>query len=79
MSQSADTTVAARVVDEILDVCSALQTMPRLGKARNELAKGVRSITSGSYVIYYRISNKSCDILRIWHAHRDIAALKNEF
>jgi len=47
--------IAVRVIDEILKVCGSLQTMPRIGRAREDISPGVRSITSGDFVIYYRI------------------------
>lgn len=76
--ENGDPKAAEGVIDEILNVCSALQTMPRIGKTRDELAPGVRSITSGNYVIYYRVNEQRIDILRVWHGHRDATALKTE-
>jgi toxin ParE1/3/4 len=78
INENGDAKAAVSVVDDILDVCGSLQAMPRIGKARDEIAPGVRSITSGNYVIYYRINEQNIDILRVWHGHRDTAALKNE-
>jgi len=78
IEDNGDAKAADSVVEKIFNVCSSLQKMPKMGKARDELAPGVRSITSGNYVIYYRINEQSIDVLRVWHSHRDIAALKNE-
>jgi toxin ParE1/3/4 len=69
---------AVGVIDEILQVCSSLQTLPRIGRAREDISPGVRSITSGNYVIYYRIKAQSVEILRVWHGYRDTIALKND-
>lgn len=69
---------AAKVVDQIVDRCEELATMPRSGKAREEIAPGVRSATSGMYIIYYRIHSDKIEILRVWHAARDNAALIGE-
>lgn len=69
---------AAKVVDEIVDRCDKLADMPRSGRARDEIAPGVRSATSGMYVIYYRVHEDKVEILRVWHGARDHAALKGE-
>jgi toxin ParE1/3/4 len=70
--------VAEKVVDEIVDRCGELADMPRSGRARDEIAPGVRSATSGMYVIYYRVHADKLEILRVWHGARDHAALKGE-
>jgi toxin ParE1/3/4 len=70
---------AAKVVDQIVDRCEELAAMPRSGKAREEIAPGVRSVTSGGmYVIYYRIHSDKIEILRVWHGARDNTALIGE-
>jgi len=69
---------AAKVVDEIVDRCDELADMPRSGRVRDEIAPGVRSATSGMYVIYYRVHEDKVEILRVWHGARDHAALKGE-
>lgn len=70
--------VAEKVVDEIVDRCGDLSDMPRSGRARGEIGQGVRSATSGAYVIYYRVHAEKVEILRVWHGSRDYAALKGE-
>ena len=66
------------VIDKILARADQLTDMPRAGRARDEIAPGVRSVTSGRYVIYYRIERSKVQILRVWHSSRDLAALRNE-
>lgn len=66
------------VVDRILDRADQLTDMPKTGRVRDEIAPGVRSVTSDNYVIYYRIERDKVEILRIWHSSRDIVALRNE-
>ncbi len=69
---------AGKVVDQIVDRCEVLAAMPRSGKAREDIAPGVRSATSGMYVIYYCIHSNKIEILRVWHGARDNAALIGE-
>lgn len=78
ITDKADAETADGVVDKILDRCDQLTDMPRAGKARAEIADGVRSVTSGNYVVYYRIHIDKVEILRVWHGSRDIAALRTE-
>jgi len=73
-----DAVTADRLIDQILDRCEGLADMPRMGRKRDEIAPGVRSVTTGSYAIYYRINTDKVEILRVWHTSRDIAALKND-
>lgn len=70
---------AAKVVDQIVERCDELAAMPRSGKAREEIAPGVRSAISGMYIIYYRIHSDKIEILRVWHGARDHTALIGEF
>lgn len=78
IAENSNADTAARVVDQIVDRCEELAGMPRAGKARDEIAAGVRSATSGMYVIYYRIHKEKIEILRVWHGARDNAALIGE-
>jgi toxin ParE1/3/4 len=50
----------------------ALSLMPRIGRRREDLATGLRSVLSGQHVIFYREAEKMIEILRIYHAHEDI-------
>jgi toxin ParE1/3/4 len=78
IAENGDPDASARVVDQIVDRCEALANMPSSGKARDEIARGLRSATSGMYVIYYRIHKDKIEILRVWHGARDNAALIGE-
>ncbi|HNB16754.1 MAG TPA: type II toxin-antitoxin system RelE/ParE family toxin [Candidatus Obscuribacter sp.] len=78
ITDKADAKTADGVVDKVLDRCDQLTDMPRSGKVRDEIADGVRSVTSGNFVIYYRIRSDKVEILRVWHGSRDIAALRTE-
>jgi toxin ParE1/3/4 len=50
---------------------------PKLGKARNELMPGMRSVFIDPHVLFYRISPKSIDIVRVPHEHEDIETIFN--
>lgn len=78
ITDNAEATTAEAVVDQIINRCNDLGEMPRSGKARDDIQPGVRSVTSGKYVIYYRIHKEKVEILRVWHGSRDQSALKGE-
>ena len=78
ITENGNSDLATKVVDKILDRCEDLNVMPKSGKPREDIAHGLRSVTSGMYVIYYRIHSDKIEILRIWHGARDNAALIGE-
>lgn len=45
---------------------------PQLGRKRNEIRKGLRSISNESHTVFYRILADRIRIVRILHASRDI-------
>jgi len=45
---------------------------PLLGRAREELAPGLRSVAIERYVLFYRVSETAVTIVRILHGARDI-------
>ena len=66
-------TAADRTLDAIELQAQALSTQPLIGRARPELAEGVRSWpTSTPYILYYLTDNDSVTILRVLHHARDI-------
>ena len=66
-------TAADRTLDAIERQAQALSSQPLIGRARPELAEGVRSWpTSTPYILYYLADNDSVTILRVLHHARDI-------
>ena len=49
-----------------------LTRWPLLGRARDELIAGVRSIVVGQYVVFYRALADRIEIIRVLHGSRDI-------
>lgn len=62
---------ARAFVESLKERCLALAEFPQMGNQRQELKEGVRSLTLGRYVIYYRVE-ASVEIIRILHSARDI-------
>ncbi|MCE2644658.1 MAG: type II toxin-antitoxin system RelE/ParE family toxin [Burkholderiaceae bacterium] len=75
----ADDSVAA--ADRWVDVLDAqfrvLATQPMMGRAREELAPGVRSFPVGRYVVFFVPLVDGIDVVRVLHGARDIDAMFN--
>ena len=63
---------ADRVVDSITQQFFLLSKHPYLGRRRDDLRAGLRSVTVGSYVVIYRIEENDVLILHVVHGRRDI-------
>jgi toxin ParE1/3/4 len=63
---------AEGVIDQIYRAEDRLGEFPDLGRARHELAEGVRNWPVGSYVIFYRTEPGAVVIIRILHGARDL-------
>ncbi len=66
---------ADSVLSEINDKAHSLLVHPGMGRAREELASGIRSIVVRSYLIFYRISGGNIEIVRVLHAARDTESI----
>lgn len=68
-----------QAADKTLDVLQAaaliLSTQPEMGRARPELAEGLRSLpTHTPYIIYYLPDDDGLLVVRVLHHARDIDA-----
>jgi toxin ParE1/3/4 len=68
-----DNPVRARTfVEELLDRCGSLAAMPRaFPLLPNWEDRGIRRRVYGHYLIFYRIGEKSVEVLHILHGARD--------
>ncbi|MFZ1624037.1 MAG: type II toxin-antitoxin system RelE/ParE family toxin [Gammaproteobacteria bacterium] len=75
----ADDSVAAadRWVDRLDEQFRVLAMQPAMGRARDELARDVRSLPFGRYVIFYVPLDDGIDVVRVLHGARDIDAVYN--
>jgi toxin ParE1/3/4 len=63
------------MIDLITDRFLILSEWPRLGRARNDLRRGLRSLPVGDYVIFYRVARADVVVQRVLHGRRDIERL----
>jgi toxin ParE1/3/4 len=66
-------TVADDHLADIDRTCQLLIEAPDLGRARDELMVGVRSIPLDPHVVFYRISVAGIEILRVLNQREDIS------
>lgn len=69
--------VTDRWVDRIDEQFRLLAAQPMMGRARDELAPGVRSFPFGRYVVFYVPLDDGIDVVRVLHGARDIDAVFN--
>jgi len=65
---------ADRWVDNLDEKLKLIATQPLIGRAREDLAAGMRSFPSGRYVIFYAPIDGGIDVVRVLHSARDIDA-----
>jgi toxin ParE1/3/4 len=63
---------ARRYVDEFRARFTLLRQRPRLGRPREELATGLRSLPSGAHVIFYKDLDDRIVVVRVLHASMDV-------
>jgi toxin ParE1/3/4 len=66
---------ARRVHSQIHKVFITIARQPNIGRRRDEVLSGVRSLAVGKYVMYYRQADGTARILRILHGAREIEDL----
>jgi toxin ParE1/3/4 len=66
---------ADRVVLRILSAEQRLLVFPEIGQARPDLLPGLRHWPVGNYLIFYRITDETLEIVRVVHGARDLPVL----
>jgi plasmid stabilization system protein ParE len=66
-------TISTQPTDELTGSMSSslLATQPLMGRARDELASGIRSSPFGRYVIFYAPIHDGIDVVRVLHSDID--------
>ncbi len=65
---------AGRLTDLVADKCRLLATNPFMGRARDELRAGYRSVVVGDYLLFYRVTDAEVIVVRFLHGSRDLPA-----
>ena len=52
--------------------CQDCAEMPGIGRRRDDLASGLRSVSYANYLIFYRSIDNGVEIVRVLHGSRDL-------
>jgi toxin ParE1/3/4 len=63
---------ADRWLDRLDQKLALWATQPLMGRARDELAPGIRSLALGRYVVFFEPLQDGIDVVRVLHGSRDI-------
>lgn len=63
---------ARRYLDALRGRLALLRERPRLGRPREDLAQGLRSLPCGRHVIFYKDTEERIEVIRILHASMDV-------
>lgn len=69
---------ARRLVDRPEAKVKRLAASPAIGRRRDDLLPGLRSLAVRSYVIFYRARPDGIEVVRVLHARRDIEGILGE-
>ena len=73
---AADSPARARMFLALLrDRCGPLRQFPEMGRARDDLRPGLRSLPVDRYVVIYRVLGDVVEIVTILHGSRDVDTL----
>jgi len=75
MAQNRGVAAAQRFIDTINQKFQLLAESARLGRSREELAPGLRSLPFSKYVIFYRPISGGILVVPVLHGARDITSV----
>jgi toxin ParE1/3/4 len=67
--------IADGVLREIEQSTARLADKPYLGRPRADVIPGLRSVLAQPYLIFYRLTDSSVEIVRVLHERRDFPAI----
>ena len=66
---------ADRLINRIYETLRLVASQPLMGEARDELGRGLRSLSVGEYVVIFRPTGRGVEAVRIVHGARDVRGL----
>ena len=66
-----------RFIKKLEKLCWLLASQPRIGRPRNELASGLRSLAVGRYIVFFRPVADGAEIVRIIQGAQDLRDYKD--
>lgn len=71
LAEQASAEVADAQLRRIQAASDSLPSGPFQGRARSELKLGLRSVVVDPYVVFYRVTETTVEIVRVLHGRRD--------
>jgi toxin ParE1/3/4 len=71
-------TYAARFILRLEEHCDLVARRPLIGRVRDEVRPGLRSIRYNRYAIFYRLIEDGIEIVRVIHNARDLEQAMRE-
>ncbi len=65
---------AASYIARLYRALSEIAEYPEIGRAREDMRPGVRSLRVEEHVVYYRITRQEIRVTRILHRRQDLSA-----
>jgi toxin ParE1/3/4 len=75
LTTEASATTADKYLRKIGRACERVRSRPLTGRARGEVMPGLRSVLVHPYVVIYRVTASSVDVIRVLHQRRDVDAI----
>lgn len=66
---------ARRWAESLEQMCQLLMLHPEMGRPRNRLQEGMRSVPFQRYVIFYRVRGNCVEVMRVLRVNRDVDAI----
>jgi toxin ParE1/3/4 len=66
---------AERFAAEVERTCRVLAQSPGIGRSREELAPGLRSIPAGKYLLFYKPIDDGIELVRVVYGPRHLPSL----
>lgn len=67
---------ADKLIDKLIHCMESLADMPLMGRSRDDIRLGYRSFPVGHYVVFYRVSKNTIEIMHVLHGKRDITSFQ---
>jgi len=65
---------AAKVIARLRERCAILENHALAGRPRDELGEGLRSLSAQPYVLLYRLTDGTAEVVAVLHGARDLPA-----
>ncbi|MEQ8969211.1 MAG: type II toxin-antitoxin system RelE/ParE family toxin [Coleofasciculus sp. C1-SOL-03] len=78
LAQRGSIETAERFLDKIDRKFKRLSQFPQMGRQRDELYPGLRSVPLEDYLIFYRLVTNVIEVMRVVGGYRDLEALFRE-